>query len=1019
MCLASPGGAVKAPSTREVTQGGARCRSARVIPGEADETLARMREALHESEERFRLIVDGVRDYAIVVLGPAGQVVTWNSGAERLTGYRAAEAIGMNLSVLYPPEDAASCVRDLEETAREGRVEHEGWRVRKDGTRFFAHHVLTSLRDASGRLIGYAKVSRDLSERLTLRATEERFRLFVQNVRDYAILLLDPSGRVISWNPGAQRMKGYRAEEILDRHFSVFYPEEAVKNGVCDLELGVAAKEGRFEDEGWRVRKDGTRFWANVVITALRDAGGTLVGYAKITRDLSERRKAEEERIRLAQVEEANRVKDAFLEREKEARGAAEEAKNSLATMLRSIGDAVVATDEHGVVTLVNPVAEKLTGWTESEARGRPLRVIFHIVNEETRQLVESPVDRVLREGVVVGLANHTILIARDGTERPINDSGAPIRDDQNRIRGVILVFRDASTESKASARREFLAEATAVLTSSLDYRETLARVASLLVPRLADWCSVEILENPEGPFVNVGTAHVDPLKVELARELRRRFPPATDAPRGVANVVRSGRAELFPVITDDLLVGSARSDEELRMLRELKLRSAIIVPLASSGRVTGAVSLVFAESGRTYTKDDVAFAEELARRATTAIDNARLYAAEQRARDMADAASRAKDEFLASVSHELRTPLSAILGWSKMLSMPMLDDTKRARALETIERNAVAMAQLIEDLLDVSRIVSGKLRLDLGRVNVAAVIEAAIESVRPAADAKSIVIEQALDAEAGTINGDGARLQQVVWNLVNNAVKFTPSRGRVTVSLAGRDGHLEITVSDTGKGIEPRFLPHVFEPFRQADSTVTRGAGGLGLGLAIVKHLVELHGGHIQAESEGAGRGAVFTVRLPRPLRKAARGSEGMLAAPRPAPIAPLPQLAGLRVLVVEDDADMRHLIADLLTECGCDVTTTNSTAEALAVFQRGAPDVLLSDIAMQGQTGYDLIRAVRMLPPEKGGSVPAAALTAYTRAEDRRKILSAGFELHVPKPIEPAELVTVVATLAKFAGR
>jgi PAS domain S-box-containing protein len=838
--------------------------------------------------------------------------------------------------------------------------------------------------------------------------------LLVESVLDYAIFRLDPTGRVASWNPGAERIKGYREDEILGQHFSRFYTPEDVASGKCERMLAAAARDGRAEDEGWRVRKDGSRFWASVVMTAIHDAQGEIIGYAKVTRDLTERRNAEEERLRLARAEEANRLKDELLARERDAHLATEEARSALLTTLQSIGDAVIATDDHGNVTMMNPVAERLTGWKVAEARGMSLSAVFHIVNEETRRVVESPVHRVLREGVVVGLANHTLLVSRDGAETPIQDSGAPIRDAAGNVRGVVLVFRDATEETRANQRRDFLAEAMAVLSSSLDYRDTLARVAQLLVPRLADWCSIDVLEEGDR-LVEVGASHVDPIKLELARALRKKYPPVTDAPRGVLRVIQSGRPKLFPVITDEMLAEGAEDDEHLRLVRALRPTSAIIVPLFAGvrARALGAATLVFTDSGRRYAPSDLAFAEDLARRAAGAIENARLYAREQRARDMADAASRAKDEFLAGISHELRTPLSAILGWAKML--PVLDDKKRARAAETIERNAAGMARLIDDLLDVSRITSGKLRLDLAVVQLVPVVEAAVDAVLPAAGAKSVQIEQRLDADAGPVHGDPGRLQQVVWNLVTNAVKFTPAGGRVLVSLARRGDQAEIAVKDTGKGIDPAFLPHVFDPFRQADAGVARGAGGLGLGLSIVKELVELHGGKVHAESEGQGRGATFVVRLP--VRAKATRAHG--DASDEAPPQSLPQLVGLRVLVVDDEPDMRELLCEILSECRSEVTAAGSVAEAMNVFERGgAPDVLVSDISMPGETGYDLIRRVRALPADQGGGVPAAALTALTRAEDRRHVLSAGFQLHVPKPVEPAELVTVVATLARLAA-
>jgi signal transduction histidine kinase/CheY-like chemotaxis protein len=427
------------------------------------------------------------------------------------------------------------------------------------------------------------------------------------------------------------------------------------------------------------------------------------------------------------------------------------------------------------------------------------------------------------------------------------------------------------------------------------------------------------------------------------------------------------------------------------------------------------------AESGHIYTKSDLEFAEELGRRCGVAIDNALLYAGEQRARQSADVANRAKDEFLAMVSHELRTPLNAIIGWAKMMTSSTLDSAKSKRAIETIERNSVAMAQLIEDLLDISRIISGKMRLEVQPVDLALVIGAAIESVRPAADAKEIRVESALDASYTMLLGDPTRLQQVVWNLLSNAVKFTPKGGRIDLQLRSTESELELVVTDSGKGIDPRFLPYVFEPFRQEDATHTRSRGGLGLGLAITRQLVELHGGRVEARSEGDGRGATFTVRLPE--ARAPQTKRGDAEAPAHVPFHSSferpDQLRGLRALVVDDEEDSRLLVKAVLEECGCYVRLAASVEEATAAFAAEIPDVLVSDVGMPAQDGYDLIRRIRALPADQGGDIPAAALTAYARADDRRRALHAGYSIHIPNPVEPAELVAVVASLTRRRRR
>ncbi len=384
------------------------------------------------------------------------------------------------------------------------------------------------------------------------------------------------------------------------------------------------------------------------------------------------------------------------------------------------------------------------------------------------------------------------------------------------------------------------------------------------------------------------------------------------------------------------------------------------------------------------------------------------LLLAEQAARAEAERANRLKDEFLATVSHELRTPLTAIIGWMQLLRTGQLDPERRERALDTIERNARALGQLVEDILDVSRIMSGKMQLEVEPVRVVDPTEAAIDAVRPAADAKSIRIHPTLDTHA-FVMGDPGRLQQIVWNLLANAVKFTPKGGRVHVLVERRDSSIAISVKDTGCGIDPRFLPYVFERFRQAEGSTTRLHGGLGLGLAIVKHLVELHGGTISAASDGAGKGALFVVLLP-------------VAATRQNPRTSTPdadfdcpqEIRGLRVLVVEDDADTRELLRNILTTCGAAVELAASVSEALAALRRAPPDVLLSDIGMPTEDGYTFIRRVRALPEAEGGRVPAVALTAFARTEDRTAALRAGFRAHVPKPIDIGELLAVIASLA-----
>lgn len=693
-----------------------------------------------------------------------------------------------------------------------------------------------------------------------------------------------------------------------------------------------------------------------------------------------------------------------------------------LATTLQSIGDAVIATDTEGSVTFMNGVAERLTGFSESEARGRPLPEVFCIFSEQTREIVESPVTKVLREGTVVGLANHTLLRTKQGAEIPIDDSGAPIRDESGVIYGVVLVFRDVTLEKRAERRRAFLARAMETLASSLDYRTTLRRVAELAVPELADWCTIDILEPGAQVSQQLAVAHADPAKVAYAREIGQRYPSNRNAPNGAPQVIRSGKSELYRELPAELIERAARDPEHLRILRELKLESCMIVALRSeAGRSLGAMTFIYADSGRRYSEDDLSFAEDFARRAALAIENARAVseveaarAREQGMRERAEQASLTKDHFLATVSHELRTPLNVILGWAVVLrERELAPETQRA--LTVIERNARAQARLIEDVLDLSRINSGKLSLTLASVNVGEAVRAAALALRPAADGKGVAltVDSQHDDTQLTISADADRLQQILWNLLSNALKFTPKAGSVLISAARVGSEVQILVSDSGEGIAQHVLPHVFEPFRQADSSTTRRHGGLGLGLSLVSQIAAAHGGTVEASSEGPGRGSTFVVRLPaRAVTDAVRASRPRKPAPFGA--GALGLLSGVSVLIVDDELDARELVAEAFKSAGAVVYMAASARDALGVLATAQPDVLVSDIGMPFEDGYALMRQIRELPAERGGEIPALALTAYARAADADRAFDAGYQRHVAKPVDPLLLVQLVAGLA-----
>ncbi len=674
------------------------------------------------SSDSWRLLVESVEDYAIFMLDPTGHIRTWNRGGDKTHGYSPEEIIGKHMSVFYTEADleTGKPEAELAESVRVGRVEDEGYRLRKDGSQFWANTVVTALRDQSGELIGFAKVTRDLTARReaeeSLRRSEERLRLLVESVDDYAIYMLSPEGKITTWNAGAQKLKGYEAHEVLGQHYSLFFPAEDVARGTPKRELEIALEKGRFEEECLRVRKSGERFWAAVTVAPMRDLQGEVLGYAKVTRDLTARKEAEQTARELL--------------REQVARAAAEATKRQL---------------------------------RESEARYR--------------------------------------------------------------------------------------------------------------------------------------------------------------------------------------------------------------------------------------------------------------MAAER-----AESASRVKDEFLSTASHELRTPLNAILGWATILKESALSPPVM-KAVEVIHRNALAQVRIVDDVLDMSRIVAGKLHLDLKTTDLSTVIRDAIEVVQPSADAKQIKLSFTGPERPVIMVADRDRLQQVFWNLLSNAVKFSSANDAITVSIVPEGSRIEVMVKDTGRGIAPEFLPIMFDRFQQADSSSTRRMGGLGLGLAIVRNLVELHGGHVSAESEGLGKGSTFRVMLP--VRAV------VLALPEGEDEADAvtlrtddarqrdPVLRGRRVLVVDDEPDARELVQVLLEQAGAQVETAASAEEALSVLKRFRPHVLVSDIGMPDEDGYSLMRRVQVLDPAAGGGIPSLALTAYTRGQDKNRALMAGFTMHIGKPVNPDDLIMAVSNLAAFVRR
>jgi PAS domain S-box-containing protein len=768
----------------------------------------------------------------------------------------------------------------------------------------------------------------NLDQRTLIASLEEEIATNVAELRDTISVRktrgLQAAVQAVSTGRGTQAMNAIRA--------TIAEMEDKENELLIERRLDAAA-----------ARRDATLTFSVATLVA----GGLLaILYLVIIRDVTARRRAEE-----------------ALGREHEW----------LRVTLTSIGDALIATDVNGVVTFLNPVAESLIGWSLQDGVGQPLDQVFKIVNEETRAPVENPAFRAIKEGSVVGLANHTVLIARDGTEIPIDDSGACIRNADGEIVGVILVFRDVTERKKAQA---------------LQVEQS----------RLLDLSHDAILMRTANGAISFWNRRAEELYGWTAGE-------------AIGQTSHTLLHTMFPCPLADIKEALTRQGWwEGTLVHTRKDGTPVVV----ASRWALRPQARWEEGVILEVNSDITGQKRVEEERT------RLLASERAARERAESASRAKDEFVAMVSHELRAPLNSILGWTQLLGSGKLDQPESARAVESIERGARAQVQLVGDLLDVSRAITGKLVLSPHAVELRDVVESAIESIRPAADAKHIRVNAHFDSRGGSVFGDPGRLHQIAWNLLSNAMKFTPRSGTIGVAMHRRNQDLQIIVKDSGVGINREFLPYVFDRFSQAKTSSDRKYGGLGLGLAIVKHLVELHGGTVEADSPGEGKGATFIVTLPvyavheqamevqRRSRDAASGST-----------APSVRLDGLRIVIVDDDADAREVLVSMLAQAGAEVKACHSARDALQTIERWRPFVLISDIGMPDEDGYSLIRELRARAPERGGDIPAVALTGYARSEDRTRALAAGFQSHVSKPVEAAELIMVVASLAGRTGK
>ncbi|OUL32845.1 PAS domain S-box protein [Nostoc sp. 106C] len=956
------------------------------ILGTAEDITERKRTeaALRENEERWRKIFEA-STIGVSLIDINGKFVQANKAYCEMLGYSEQELYQLTFADITHPEDVEADVSCAQQIFK-GEIpsyQIEKRYITKNGEIVWVHLTATAIFDQQGQLNYCFAMVENISERQAalrdrqqtedaLRERERRFSTLFNGMEDWVLVYhLTPDyqpGKLIEVNEQACKKLGYSREELLTMSVADIIGSPTI-NPKANVEKLLAEKH--IIVESVHTTKDGRHLSVEVSATLFTLNG--LPTVQSICRDITERK----------------RTQEALRQSEEHLRLALKAARMVTWTWNRST-DVIDRSQTACEVLGIPP--QMLT---------QRLEAGWNLVYPD-----DLPFHQAKVEQAIACLGSYTsefrIIRPDNGETIWVEDRGQVICDEQGQFIGLKGVQFNISDRKRLETAQQLLAQASAVLVSSLDYQKTLANIARLVIPTLADYCFIDIVTS-DGKIQRVASQQRNPNKQTWFSQVQNYLPPQELETHPVIAAIKSGKSKFVPEVTHEWMQAAAQSPEHLQFMQSCELYSLMTVPFIARGRTLGTLTLCMtSESGRYYQYADLVLAEELAYRAALALDNAQLY-------QQAQEANRIKDEFLAVLSHELRSPLNPILGWTSLLQTGRLDQQKTEQALETIERNAKLQAQLIEDLLDISRILQGKIVLKVGVVNLATMIEAALETVRLAAEAKSIQIQIILEPDVGQVLGDTVRLQQVVWNLLSNAVKFTPSGGEVEIRLAKIGNHAEIQVKDTGKGIAPQFLPYVFDCFRQEDGTTTRQFGGLGLGLAIARHITELHGGTVLVESAGEGLGATFTVRLP-------------LTTNDPPPTQNYEQsvetfdLSQLRILVVDDEADIRTLLAMILEQYGAEVKVAASAVDAFIILERYQADLLISDIGMPNMDGYALMRQIRMLPPDK--QMPAIALTAYAGEYDQRQAIIAGFHLHIAKPVAPQELVRAIAHVMSEAN-
>ena len=931
-------------------------------------------EALQESEERFRTLADNIAQFAWMA-DEKGSIFWYNQRWFDYTGTTLEEMQGWGWRQVHHPEHVERVTEKFLRYLVAGEIWEDTFPLRsKDGQYGWFLSRAVPVKDSHGKLLRWFGTNTDITLRrqaeIALQESETRFRNMADNA-PVMVWVTDPTGYCTFLSQSWFDFTGQNEETGLGFGWvDATHPEDYEYAKSSFINANQQQTGYRIE---YRVRhKDGEYRWVIDAASPRITEDGQFEGYIGSVIDITERKEIEIERDRSLQLEQT-------------ARAEAEFQQNRLNSILMQAPAFIaIASGREFIFEFANPFYQEMTG--NRKLIGLSVReALPEIEGQGFIELLEHVFDT----GETFFGEEMPILLNQcgDGSLDKIfvNFIYQALYDSNNIIEGILVFGFEVTNQVVARQRAEALTEALKAQQIALKRSE--ARFSLLVEANLIG----VILASADGTIREANDAFLK--MVGYSRQ---------DLQNGVMNWHEMTPPEYSAQdqqIVQELTVSGNSAPFEKQYI----CKDGSCVPV-----LIGATPLE---------EDELAWV-------CFVLDLSESKKSETLLRKQAEELSRVnqvKDEFLATVSHELRTPLNAILGYATMLRSRKLDPVKTERALETIERSAKAQNQLINDLLDVSRIITGKLRLNVHPMILVSLIESAIDSIRPAAEAKNISIHSILDPDAGLVSGDSDRLQQVFWNLFTNAIKFTPKGGRVYVQLERVNSHVEITVSDTGEGISPEFLPHVFDRLQQADSTTTRVHGGLGLGLAIVRHLIELHGGKVYAYSAGEGLGACFTINLPIMIfRTGSKPLERLHSTVNEAtPLTDSISLESLKILIVDDEPDAREMLASVLSINGAQVTMAASATDALNIIAQcnseQLPDLLISDIGMPEGDGYMFIRQVRDLAPEKGGRIPAIALTAYARTEDRIKALAAGFQSHVPKPVEPEEFLAVIASLVK----